>query len=496
MPGNLSAGLNVPFDQAIKAAAARGVVLPDIYYGVLQGLERQLAFSVAGVASLDQLTQVRDSLTVALQTGASFETWKKGILASGSLDLPRHRLDNIFRTNIQSCYNRGHWERFVEVKDERPYLMYDAINDNRVRPAHLAMDNIIRPVDDAFWKTHAPPNGYRCRCRLISLTADQATARSGQNTDNQKYFGPDGEELPQVKGGHGLDKAINEATMKPDKGWDYNPGQDLLAGINKAIANKQGKSSPVLLSALNTKIAADMKIITLPGFAVVQEKLADIASKNPEWFPLGYSGIHAVSNPELYAAFNPEKALFYVSAADDPVLNFNAAQELTAALESIKAQRPLTFKNEYAIETLWHEIIHGITGIAPVVREIGKDSIQEGVVQLIARHSYHKLTNVLGYSAAHQSAIINGGYAYRQATGNLLSMADMAGVDVFSFAELIIKESNDWRLILSQLLADGMNLKAADMQPLFNQAERINTGDFKEKIKVKIRNARRNKGAL
>jgi SPP1 gp7 family putative phage head morphogenesis protein len=108
----------------------------------------------------------------------------------------RHRLDNIFRTNIQGCYNRGRWERFVAVKDEQLYLMYDAINDNRVRPAHLAMDNIIRPVDDAFWVQHAPPNGYRCR--VISLSADQAKARSGQNTDNQKYFGPDGEELPQA----------------------------------------------------------------------------------------------------------------------------------------------------------------------------------------------------------------------------------------------------------------------------------------------------------
>jgi hypothetical protein len=29
--------------------------------------------------------------------------------------------------------------------------------------------------------------------------------------------------------------------MKPDKGWDYNPGQDLLAGINTAIADRMGK---------------------------------------------------------------------------------------------------------------------------------------------------------------------------------------------------------------------------------------------------------------
>ena len=472
----LKIGFNVPFSEAIKAAQQRNVVLPDVYYGELQGLARQQAFSVAGLASLDQLTIVRDSLAAKLQSGQTFRQWQKDITESGTLDLPRHRLDNIFRTNIQSNYNRGRWERFVEGKDTRPYLMYDAINDSRVRPSHLAMDGIIRAVDDPFWHSHAPLNGYRCRCRLVSLNERLAQARSGNGT--------------------GLNKDVDASKMEPDSGFDYNPGEDLMAGIKQALANKQGKSRPVLLSALNSKIAADMKIITLRGFAVVQEKLDSIAESHPEWFPMGYNGIHAVSNPELYAAFDPKKALFYVSAADDPVLNFNAAQELTAALESIKAHRPLTFKNEYAIETLWHEMIHGITGIAPEVREIGKDSIQEGVVQLIARHSYHKLAKALGHSAAHQNAIINGGYAYRQATGNLLSMTDMAGADVFLFAELVIKESKDWRLILSQLLADGMNLKAADMPPLFNQAERISLAGFKEKVKVKIRNAQRNKGAL
>jgi hypothetical protein len=171
--------------------------------------------------------------------------------------------------------------------------------------------------------------------------------------------------LPQVKGGHGLNKAIDEATMEPDKGWDYNPGQDLLTGINKAIADRESKLIPVLLSALNTKIAADMKIMTLPGFAVVQEKLADIASKNPEWFPLGYSGIHAVSNPELFAGFDPKTGTFYMSAADEMISGFSPANELAATFEKVKNGQPLTFNNEYSVETLWHEIVHGITGTAP-----------------------------------------------------------------------------------------------------------------------------------
>ena len=203
----LRIGFNVPFSEAIKAAQQKRVVLPEVYYGELQGLARQQAFSIAGLASLDQLTTVRDSLAAKLQNGQTFRQWQKDILESETLDLPKHRLDNIFRTNIQSNYNRGRWERFTEGKAMRPYLMYDAINDSRVRPTHLAMDGIIRPVDDPFWKTHAPLNGYRCRCRLISLSEGQARARSGNDT--------------------GLNKGVDTGKMEPDKWFERSVVCDL-----------------------------------------------------------------------------------------------------------------------------------------------------------------------------------------------------------------------------------------------------------------------------
>ena len=232
----LKLGFNVPFSEAIKAAQQRNVVLPDVYYGELQGLARQQAFSVAGLASLDQLTIVRNSLAAKLQSGQTFRQWQKDITESGTLDLPRHRLDNIFRTNIQSNYNRGRWERFVEGKDTQPYLMYDAINDSRVRPSHLAMDGIIRTVDDPFWHSHAPLNGYRCRCRLVSLNERLAQARSGNGT--------------------GLNKGVDAQAMQPDKGFDYNPGEDLMVGIKRGIASRATTAPAKLVKALDEKLAS------------------------------------------------------------------------------------------------------------------------------------------------------------------------------------------------------------------------------------------------
>lgn len=254
----LSIGFNVPFHEAIKAAQQRKVVLPETYYGELQGLARQQAFSISGLASLDQLTIVRDSLAAKLQSGQTFRQWQKDITESGTLDLPRHRLDNIFRTNIQSNYNRGRWERFVAVKDTQPYLMYDAINDSRVRPSHLAMDGIIRPVDDPFWHSHAPLNGYRCRCRLVSLNERLAQARSGNGT--------------------GLNKGVDAQAMQPDKGFDYNPGEDLMAGVKRGIASRATTAPAKLVKALDEKLGKGQSALVSDSFKIQKSGLAKNAA--------------------------------------------------------------------------------------------------------------------------------------------------------------------------------------------------------------------------
>lgn len=234
----LSVGFNVPFNEAIAAMDAREIVLPAKYYGELQGIQRQLAFSIAGVASLDQLQAVLNSLTAKLAQGQSFEQWQNSV-AVQDLGLPKHRLDNIYRTNIQNAYNRGHWEQFKQNEQYQPYLMYDAINDSRTRPSHRALDGIIRRIDDPFWDTHYPANGYRCRCSVVSLSESQAQARS--------------------KGDNGLNKKIDLDNMKPDKGWDYNCGSDITEGINKAIADRLAKAAaktvePKLAKSLKKKV--------------------------------------------------------------------------------------------------------------------------------------------------------------------------------------------------------------------------------------------------
>jgi SPP1 gp7 family putative phage head morphogenesis protein len=219
---------SLTFDEAVAWAKEREAVLPDDYYSSRLGIARAQAFSVAGLASIDQLEAVKTALDNYLIQGKPFGNFvndvKDGIIP---IDLPKSRLDNIFRTNIQGAYNAGRYAAQQDFKDSRPYLMYDAINDSRTRPSHRAMDNIIKPIDDPFWDTHYPPNGYRCRCHVRSLSVEQA----------------------EKKGGSTLNVPAN---AKPDAGWDYNGGKDRISGIKQAVEQKlaQVKPSDVVAHAL------------------------------------------------------------------------------------------------------------------------------------------------------------------------------------------------------------------------------------------------------
>lgn len=254
----LNIGFNVPFFEAIAQAAKRGAVLPDIYYGQLQGIARQKAFSIAGITALDQLQAVKDSLDKAITQGRSFNQWKKE-QAVVDLGLPKHRLDNIYRTNLQTAYMAGKWEKFKQNANSRPYLMYDAINDSRVRPSHLALDGIIRPVGDAFWATHSPPRGFRCRCSLISLDYKQAKARSvnGKGLNQQPILG-------------------NGQMAMPDKGWDYDK-TNRMAGVEKAIAERKIAAGSnwfkkTLLEQMEKKIAQNAKVVESEVEKAIEQK--------------------------------------------------------------------------------------------------------------------------------------------------------------------------------------------------------------------------------
>jgi len=162
----------VTFLEALQFARSRKIVLPDEFYS-LDLKTRQLATTVSFLSSIEQIQTVIAAVNKAIADGSTFEDFKK-LVAEHEIKLSEPYLKNVFRTNIQTAYSHGRWQQQQRNRDKRPYLMYSAIDDSRVRPSHLALNRIIRHIDDLFWLMYYPPWGFMCRCTVIALTEKQA----------------------------------------------------------------------------------------------------------------------------------------------------------------------------------------------------------------------------------------------------------------------------------------------------------------------------------
>lgn len=199
--------------EALKYARSRNVVLPEEFY-LLDLKTRHYSATVSRLASIDQIKTVLELVNKSTEDGSTFDEFKKRIADEG-IELSDHHLAIIYRTNMQMAYAHGRWTQQQANKESRPYLMYVAINDSRVRPTHLKLNNIIRHIDDPFWTLYYPPWDFMCRCHVIALTKKQA----------EKYGITSDEDLPEVA---------------RNLGWSFNPatwGSNLNEVLDQKIAD-------------------------------------------------------------------------------------------------------------------------------------------------------------------------------------------------------------------------------------------------------------------
>lgn len=236
--------------KALEFFRAKGYATSFAWQDVWQQ-EHDAAFTVAKMMNVDLLRDTRAAVDKAIAAGQTFEQFREGIEGrlveagwwgkgemvdpqSGEMKVvqlgsPR-RLRTIFRVNLQTAYAAGNWQQIQDTKADAPYLMYDAVDDNATRDEHRAWDGTVLPVDDPWWSTHMPPNGWNCRCSVVQLSADQARATGKVNErtpmgGTYEYTNPRTGEISEVP------KGI-------DPGWAYNPGEGRTQGLQRQLQQK------------------------------------------------------------------------------------------------------------------------------------------------------------------------------------------------------------------------------------------------------------------
>ncbi|NBC17173.1 MAG: hypothetical protein GVY18_07640, partial [Bacteroidetes bacterium] len=153
------------FNEAVDWFANRVPVA--FWQSVLGPATARRAFTVAGVVELDVVTAIWALLTETIANGDGLDVFKRRARdeiarwrASGDL------LETVYRTNVQTAYNRGRWHQMgrPEVVRHRPYWLYDAVMDLRTtRDICRPLNGTIRQHSSTFWQTHHPPLHHRCR---------------------------------------------------------------------------------------------------------------------------------------------------------------------------------------------------------------------------------------------------------------------------------------------------------------------------------------------
>lgn len=155
--------------------------------------------------------KLKDSIGAAVQEGLTIKAWRRehwdelaDRYGSAGASAPWYMV-TVFRTNVQAAYSAGRYAALFDPEglERAPLVLYDAIDDERVRPEHHALDGKVFRKDDPDARRYFPPLGYNCRCQLVELTEEEAgglglTVTPGHSipglqipgTDGKKTIGP------------------------------------------------------------------------------------------------------------------------------------------------------------------------------------------------------------------------------------------------------------------------------------------------------------------
>lgn len=221
--------------------------------------EHSRDFTVAKVACLDLLAEIRAAIDAAIADGTTLQDFRRrltpilqergwwgrqamtdpltGETRDVQLGSPR-RLRVIYDTNLRMAHAAGRWERIEQVAERRPWLRYVAVLDDRTRDQHRRWHNTVLRWDDPWWDQHAPPNGWNCRCTVQQLS-DRDLARRG-------LVPSDAPSAPPRSWVNGRTGEVRQVPGGVDPGFDYNVGRANMDHLRATATAKLDAVSPDL----------------------------------------------------------------------------------------------------------------------------------------------------------------------------------------------------------------------------------------------------------
>ena len=126
-------------------------------------------------------------INLARQNNPNFADFKKEALKVNKAYNIQY-LQTEYNTANRSGAMAEKWTRIEKQKALYPNLTYKTVKDSRVREEHRNLQDITKPVDDAFWDKWYPPNGWHCRC-YVTQTDSEPTPGTPEGNPTPGFHG-------------------------------------------------------------------------------------------------------------------------------------------------------------------------------------------------------------------------------------------------------------------------------------------------------------------
>ncbi|MCK5740573.1 MAG: minor capsid protein [Chlorobi bacterium] len=205
-------------EKAVEYFEEKGIKISGNWQEIADACKEN-AFTLSRVKSLDLLTDFKNALETALKEGHSAAEFRqniknmlqdKGWLAKQETPdnlKSAHRLNNIYRTNMQNAFSAGRYKQSMGDQDAFPYVIFYSTIDKKTTKECDFLHKKAMSLDDAKLNKFYPPGHYQCRRRAVSAdSADLKTSKitllkgshsmkyqneDGFNTKPGKAFSPD-----------------------------------------------------------------------------------------------------------------------------------------------------------------------------------------------------------------------------------------------------------------------------------------------------------------
>lgn len=342
----------------------------------------QNVFSFSAAKNYQQLRTITDAMRDEEGALRSFADFKEQV-ATINQKFNATWLQTEYDTCIATATQSARWQEFKDQKALFPFLRYQTAGDDSVRDEHRALDGVTKRVEDPFWRTYYPPNGWNCRCEAIQVPDDNA-----QESPGNTYRLPHVDPLFRTNCG--------------ETGLIFPQGHPYYTGITNLEIRRAIAYLPPENSYLDGYLKLDDRTVpirqhVMHGVDELRgnvEVLSDLLRIKPEITEVSLLPDIHHKDADLKSKFYPDGWKFHDRTKNaDAILNFKDSEPWIVDFKRLKGAgkhlaphlEKAAKQADYAIIKLSEEQTEGVAGIRGTVIRKLKSANLKGVIVIDSR---------------------------------------------------------------------------------------------------------------